>query len=61
MTRSSMYPISSENWNGFKCLKCITGTNGITLMDFQIDNPNVRNMQGWFLSNGDMVKDKFSG
>ena len=30
-------------------------------MDFQTDNPNVRNMQGWFLSNGDMVKDKFSG
>jgi predicted phosphodiesterase len=60
-TGSSMYPISSDNWNGFKCLKCITGTNGITLMDFQIDNPNVRNMQGWFLSNGDTVKDKFSG
>jgi hypothetical protein len=56
-----MYPISSDNWNGFKCLKCITGTNGITLIDFQIDNPNVRNMQGWFLSNGDTVKDKFSG
>lgn len=59
-TGSSMYPISSNNWNGFDCQKCITGTNGITLLDFQIDDPHVRNMQGWFISNNDEVKDKFN-
>lgn len=57
---SSMYPIDSNSWNGFNCLKCFTGTNGITLIDLQIDNKNVRNMQGWFISNADQVKDKFN-
>ena len=59
-TGSSMYPLNSDNWNGFKCLKCITGTNGITIMDFQIDNATQRSMQGWFISNSEQVKDKFN-
>lgn len=57
---SSMYPIESNNWNGFDCQKCIDDVNGITLLDFQIDDPHVRNMQGWFISNSDTVKDKFN-
>jgi hypothetical protein len=59
-TGSSMYPITSNNWNGFDCQKCIDDTNGITLLDLQIDNPNVRNIQGWFISNSDKVMDKFN-
>jgi hypothetical protein len=59
-TGSSMYPLNSDNWNGIKCQKCITGTNGITLIDLQIDNPNVRHMDAWFLDNSGNVKDKFN-
>lgn len=59
-TGSSMYPISSNSWNGFSCIKCITGTNGITIMDFQIDNPHIKNVKGWFLSNSETVKDSFN-
>ena len=59
-TGGSMYPIDSNDWNGFPCLKCITGTNGITIIDLQIDNPAVRHLQGWFMSNADTVKDSFS-
>lgn len=59
-TGSKMYPLNSNSWNGFECAKCITGTNGITLMDFQIDNPNVRHMNAWFISNADTVKDTFN-
>lgn len=59
-TGSSMYPISSDNWNGFNCQKCITGQNGITIMDFQIDNASQRSMQGWFINHNEDVKDKFN-
>jgi hypothetical protein len=59
-TGSSMYPITSNNWNGFDCQKCIDDVNGITLLDLQIDNKNVRNVQGWFISNSDVVKDKWA-
>jgi len=57
---SNMYPITSNDWKGFDCQKCIDDVNGITLLDFQIDDPHVRNMQGWFISNSDTVKDKFN-
>lgn len=58
-TGSKMYPIESDNWNGFKCLKCIDDTNGIGIMDLAIGDPNMRHMHGWFLSNSDAVKDSF--
>lgn len=58
-TGSSMYPCSSDNWNGVKG-KCITGTNGITLMDLKIDDPNVKSIHGYFLSNSDSLKDSFT-
>ena len=59
-TGSSMYPLNSNDWNGNTCLKCITGTNGITILDLQIDNPNVRHIDGWFIDMNENVKDKFS-
>ena len=58
-TGGSMYSIDSQSWNGFNCQKCFTGTNGILLMDFQIDDPHVKHMSGWFISNNDAVKDSF--
>lgn len=57
---SSMYPIGSSSWNGFSCDKCLTKINGITMIDFQIDDPAQRHYQGWFLSNSEKVEDKFS-
>jgi hypothetical protein len=59
-TGSNMYSIDSDNWKGFDCLKCITGTNGITIIDMQIDNPKIHNAYGWFVSNSGDVKDKFT-
>jgi len=58
-TGSSMYPLNGNSWNGFPCIKCITGTNGITIIDLQINDPHIKNMQGWFLSNAETVKDSF--
>jgi predicted phosphodiesterase len=58
-TGGSMYSCDSDNWAGHEA-KCITGTNGITLIDLQIDDPNVRHMDGWFLDMNGNVKDKFN-
>jgi predicted phosphodiesterase len=56
---SSMYPINSETWNGNNCIKCITGQNGITIIDLRIDNENSRQFNGWFINMGDEVLDHF--
>lgn len=58
-TGSSMYSIDSNSWNGFPCQKCFTGTNGILVMDFKIDDPAQRQMFAWFVANDETVKDKF--
>lgn len=58
-TGSSMYPLNSNSWNSFACQKCITGTNGFALMDLAIGDPNVKGIQGWFISNSDKVMDSF--
>lgn len=58
-TGSSMYPLNSNSWNGNTCQKCITGKNGITIMDFQIDDPHIRSMLGWFITNSEQTMDKF--
>jgi Calcineurin-like phosphoesterase len=59
-TGSAMYSIDSNDWNGFACQKCMTGVNGITLLDFKIDKPSERQMDGWFVDNSGNVKDKFN-
>ncbi|HJX79149.1 metallophosphoesterase [Glutamicibacter sp.] len=58
-TGSSMYTFSGDKWNGNTCIKCITGTNGITIMDLKIDDPAQRQVSAWFISNSDQVKDKW--
>ena len=57
---SSMYPCNSKtDQNGVPAL-CITGVNGLTIMDLQIDNPDVRHVNGWFLSDNEQIKDSFT-
>lgn len=58
-TGSSMYPINSDNWNGNTCLKCITGENGITIVDLQIDDQNSKRYHGWFISLDNTILDQF--
>jgi len=54
-----MYPIESNNWNGNTCLKCITGENGITIVDLQIDDQKSKRFDGWFINIEDQVIDRF--
>jgi len=57
---SQMYPCDSKtDQKGVPAL-CITGENGITLLDFQIDNPNSKHIDGWFINNAEKVIDRFS-
>jgi len=58
-TGSDMYPIQSDNWDGNKCLKCVTGENGITIMDMGIENQNSREYRGWFVNMENHVLDRF--
>jgi len=58
-TGSSMYPLQSDNWQGNNCLKCITGKNGITIMDLDISNTNSKHFVGWFLGMEKEILDKF--
>jgi len=58
-TGSSMYPINSNNWNGNTCLKCITGENGITIVDLQIDDQNSKRYHGWFIGMDNTILDHF--
>jgi hypothetical protein len=58
-TGSSMYPINSDNWNGNTCLKCVTGKNGITIVDLQIDDQNSKGYEGWFISIDNTILDHF--
>lgn len=57
-TGSSMYPFESTNWDGNDCLKCITGKNGITIIDLQLNN-NSKHFVGWFLGMNREVLDDF--
>jgi len=58
-TGSSMYPLKSEDWNGNTCIKCITGENGITIIDLQIDNKYSKHLDGWFINMDNKVLDHF--
>ncbi|HXW12831.1 MAG TPA: metallophosphoesterase [Nitrososphaeraceae archaeon] len=57
-TGSGMYPLESTNWEGNACLQCITGKNGITIIDLQLNN-NSKHFVGWFLGMSREVLDDF--
>ena len=50
-TGSRMYPLDSDTWQGNNCLKCITGKNGITIIDLHLNNQNQnsKDFVGWFI------------
>jgi predicted phosphodiesterase len=58
-TGSSMYPLESDGWEGNKCIKCITGENGITIIDLQVNDKNSKHFVGWFIGMGNELLDKF--
>jgi predicted phosphodiesterase len=58
-TGSSMYPLDSNTWEGNNCLKCITGKNGITIIDLHFDNKNPKHFVGWFIDMNREVLDAF--
>jgi predicted phosphodiesterase len=58
-TGSNMYPLESNNWEGNNCLKCITGKNGITIIDLNLNDANSKHFVGWFIGMGKEVLDKF--
>jgi predicted phosphodiesterase len=58
-TGSSMYPLGSESWNNNNCLKCITGKNGITIIDLHL-NKDPKHFVGWFIGMKHEILDAFS-
>jgi hypothetical protein len=56
---SSMYPLSSDTWQGNDCLKCITGENGITIIDLNLNNIKSKHIVGWFINMENQVLDQF--
>jgi predicted phosphodiesterase len=58
-TGSSMYPLDSNSWQGNACLKCITGKNGITIIDLHFNNENTKQFVGWFIGMRQEVLDSF--
>jgi predicted phosphodiesterase len=58
-TGSSMYPLNSNDWNGNNCLKCITGKNGITIIDLHFNDKNPKHFVGWFIGMNREVLDTF--
>jgi predicted phosphodiesterase len=58
-TGSKMYPLQSGGWGKYECIKCITGKNGITVIDLQFDSTNSKHYVGWFLGMNQEVLDSF--
>jgi hypothetical protein len=58
-TGSSMYPLQSNSWQGYDCLKCITGKNGITIMDLQFNPHSSKHFVGWFIGMNEEILDGF--
>lgn len=56
---SSMYPLESDTWQGNDCLKCITGENGITIIDLNLNNINSKHYAGWFINMKNQILDRF--
>lgn len=57
-TGSGMYPLNSDTWKGNNCLKCITGKNGITIIDLHFEN-TPKHYVGWFIGMRNEVLDGF--
>lgn len=57
-TGSSMYPLDSDTWEGNDCLKCLTGKNGITIIDLHFNNSS-KHFVGWLLDMNLNVLDEF--
>ena len=57
-TGSGMYPLNSDTWKGNNCLKCITGKNGITIIDLHFEN-KPKHYVGWFIGMRNEVLDGF--
>ena len=58
-TGSGMYPLNSDTWQGNNCLKCITGKNGITIIDLHFNENTPKHFVGWFLGMRNEVLDGF--
>ena len=58
-TGSKMYPLDSDTWQGSDCLKCITGENGITIIDLHFNNLNSKHFVGWFVNMENQILDQF--
>ena len=57
---SKMYPCDSKtDQNGVPAL-CITGENGVTILDLKIDNASSKHIDGWFVNGAEKVIDRFS-
>jgi hypothetical protein len=56
-TGSSLYPLESTAWDGNNCLQCITGKNGISIIDLHFNNSNSKHFVGWFLDMDEEVLD----
>lgn len=57
-TGSGMYPLNSGTWQGNNCLKCITGKNGITIIDLHFEN-TAKHYVEWFIGMRNEVLDGF--
>lgn len=58
-TGSKMYPLKSDTWKGYDCMKCITNENGITIIDLHL-NKNTKHFVGWFIGMDNEILDSFS-
>jgi hypothetical protein len=58
-TDSKMYPLESDTWKGYDCIKCITNENGITIIDLHL-NKNTKHFVGWFIGMDNEILDSFS-
>jgi predicted phosphodiesterase len=58
-TGSGMYPLNSDTWQGNNCLKCITGKNGITIIDLHFNENTPKHFVGWLLGMRNEVLDGF--
>jgi len=56
---SSMYPLKSTNWDGNDWVQCISGKNGIMIIDLQFNHNNSKHFVGWFLGMNQEVLDDF--
>jgi hypothetical protein len=57
---SKMYPCDSKTDQNGESALCITGENGITILDLQIDNASSKHIDGWFVNSAEKVIDRFS-